>query len=130
LANLADELKAAMLERLRADQGFAVGVKNRIFESEPGDLLGAWIGATGFDAGGGVIDFVATVHVRVETGKEAAKVLIEIAKRTFAEAPTMDGISITGWQLGFHEARLEDENSAYHGLARFRAKAQIVSSLT
>jgi len=107
-----------------------VGVKNRILEAEPGDLLGAWIGATGFDAGDGVIDFVATVHVRVETGKDAATALIEIARRVFAEAPTMDGTSITAWQSGFHEARLEDENSAYHGLARFRAKAQIVSSPT
>lgn len=130
MANLAEELKTAMLERLRADQGFSAGVEGRIFTAEPRDLLAAWIGATGFDAGGGVIDLLATVHVRVGTGMGAANALIEIASAAFAEPPIMDGIYITLWAPDYREVRLEEEHSAYHGLARFRAKAQGTYSST
>jgi hypothetical protein len=126
LASLADELKTAMVERLRADQGFSARVEGRIFAAEPKDLLAAWVGATGFDAGDGLVDLLATVHVRVRTGTEAANALIEIARAVFAEPPAVGGISITSWRPDYREARLEEEHTAYHGLARFRANAQVI----
>lgn len=129
MGNPADDLKTAMIERLQADAAFSVGVEGRIFASEPRDLLAAWIGATRFDAGGEVIDLLATIHVRVGTGTEAANALLDIATAVFAEPPTVEEISIASWALDYREVRLEEEHSAYHGLARFRAVAKIGPSL-
>jgi hypothetical protein len=72
---------------------------------------------------------LATIHVRVSTGTEAANALLDIATAVFAEPPTTEGISIASWALDYREVRLEEEHSAYHGLARFRADAQIVPLL-
>jgi hypothetical protein len=118
-----------MVERLRADQGFSARVEGRIFAAEPKDLLAAWVGATGFDAGDGVVDLIATIHVRVGTGMEAANGLIEIATVALTEPPIVDGISITSWRPDYREVRLEEEHSAHHGLARFRASARVAPSL-
>jgi hypothetical protein len=118
-----------MVERLRADTAFSAGVGGRIFTAEPRDLLAAWIGATRLDAGSEVIDLLTTIHVRVGTGTEAADALLDIATAVFAEPPTVDGISVTSWALDYREVRQEEEHSAYHGLARFRAEAQIVPPL-
>jgi hypothetical protein len=68
---------------------------------------------------------LATIHVRVSTGTEAANALLDIATAVFAEPPTAEGISIASWAPDYREVRLEEEHSAYHGLARFRADAQI-----
>ncbi len=125
MGNPAEDLKTAMVERLRVDQGFSVGVGGQIFATEPRDLLAAWIGATRFDAGSGSIDLLATIHVRVGTGTEVANALLDIATAVFGEPPTVEGISIASWALDYREVRLEEEHSAYHGLARFRAVAKI-----
>ncbi len=129
LGNPAEDLKTAMMERLRADTAFSAGVDGRIFTAEPRDLLAAWIGATRFDAGSEVIDLLTTIHVRVGTGTEAANALLDIATAVFAEPPIVDGISAASWALDYREVRLEEEHSAYHGLARFRATAKIAPSL-
>jgi hypothetical protein len=121
-------LKTAMVERLRADAAFSVGVDGRIFTAEPRDLLAAWIGATRFDTGSVSIDLLATIHVRVSTATEAANALLDIATAVFAEPPAVEGISIASWALDYREVRLEEEHSAYHGLARFRANARVAPS--
>jgi hypothetical protein len=118
-----------MAERLQADTAFSARVEGRIFAAEPRDLLAAWIGATRFDAGGGSIDLLATIHVRVGTGTEVANALLDIATAVFAEPPTVEAISIASWALDYREVRLEEEHSAFHGLARFRAEARLASPL-
>ncbi|WP_311029287.1 hypothetical protein [Mesorhizobium koreense] len=129
MGNPAEELKAAMVERLRADAVFSARV-DRILATEPRDQPAAWIGATAFGAGNGAIDLIATVHVRISTGKEAASTLIDAAWVIFAETPIVNGVSISSWRPDYHEVRLDEEHSAYHGLARFRADAWVTPSST
>jgi hypothetical protein len=125
LANLINGLKSAMIDRLRADTAFSLGVEGRIFVSEPRELPAAWIGATAFDAGDGAIDLVATIHVWISTGKEIASALVGAAQAAFVEPPAAGGISIISWRTAYREVRLDGEHSAYHGLARFRANARV-----
>jgi hypothetical protein len=121
LGNPAEDLKTAMMKRLRADAAFSHGVEGKIFATEPRDSPATWIGTTTVASGDGAIDLLATVHVRISAGKEAALALIEAASAIFAETPIVDGVSISSWRPDYHEVRLDEEHSAYHGLARFRA---------
>jgi hypothetical protein len=115
----------AMAERLQANTGFSARVGGRIFTAEPKNPPAVWIGATAFETRDGAIDLIATIHVRVMAAKEAALALIDAVQAAFVEPPVVDGISITSWRSDYHELRLDEEDSAYHGLARFRANAQV-----
>jgi hypothetical protein len=126
LGNPAEELKAAMLERLQASAEFSGAVGGRIFAAEPTEPPAAWIGVTAF-AGDSAIDLIATIHVRIAGAKEAAVSLIDAVEVMLAEPPILDGMSICSWRSNYREVRLDEEHSAYHGLARFRAEALLAS---
>jgi hypothetical protein len=128
LGNPAEDLKTALMERLRADPEFSRGMNGRIFSAEPQEPPAAWIGATAF-AGDGTIDLIATVHIRIAAPKETASALVDAAQVVFVDPPIVDGISISSWRADYREVRLDEEHSAYHGLARFRANGQIVPPL-
>jgi hypothetical protein len=120
-----------MLKGLRADAVFSMNVDGRISATEPrdpGEPPAAWIGATVFDAGDGAIDLIATVHVMIVAEKETASALIDAAQATFVEPPNVNEISLSSWRLEYHEVRLEEEHSAYHGLVRFRADSRVTPS--
>jgi hypothetical protein len=128
LGNPAEELKTAMMERLRASAEFSRALNGRIFSAEPREPPAAWIGATAH-AGDGTIDLIATVHIRIAAAKETASALVDLAQAAFVDPPIADGISISSWRPEYREVRLDEEHSAYHGLARFRADAQVVPPL-
>jgi hypothetical protein len=121
MASLAEELRSAMLERLRRSETISTGVRGRIFDAEPAEVPCAWVGATVVEDGTESVELLATVHIWKRSGEAAAAHLIQEVLTVFAEPPPLDTLKITKWSPDYSEVRKNEERAAYRGIARFRA---------
>lgn len=125
MASLAEELRAAMLVRLRASEAFSADVEGRISDQRPAEFPYAWVGVTETDvAGSDLVDLLATVHVWKRSGQDAAARLTQEARAMFDKPPSTESVSIVSWAMDYTEVRSNTEHSAWRGLVRFRAKVQ------
>lgn len=123
MASPAEQLRAAMLARLRAWEAFSAGVAGRIAEAQSAEFPCAWVGVTAADAGD-FIDLLATVHVWDRAGEQAASGLLEEVRTALAEPPSVEELKVVSWQLDHSEVRADEEQAAHHGLVRFRARVR------
>ena len=115
----ADSLRAVMLADLRRSRGIGSAMSGRIHTTETAELPSAWVGVTeSIDSAPAKIELLATVHVLEGTEEGASNTLRDVHSM-FIVPPTVDGYIATSWVPGHSEVRLDDEQSAYRGLARF-----------
>lgn len=125
MASPAQELRSAMLDRLRTSETILAGVRGRIFDAEPADFPCAWVGVTASDDDSDFVELLATVHIWKRSGEAAVARLIQEILTSFAAPPSLDTLTIMEWSPDHAEVRKNDERAGYRGTVRFRATARL-----
>jgi hypothetical protein len=119
MTDLAGELRAVLLTRLRECEAFTKGVAGKIADQERDDYPFAWVAVTQSVERP---ELLATVHVWTRDGHAAAMKLIEAAQTALSDAPSIENASIDSWSPSHSEIRYDDNHEAQHGIARFSAE--------
>ena len=119
MTNLASELRAVLLTRLRECEAFSNGVAGKIEDQERDSYPFAWVAVT---QSAERPELLATVHVWVREERAAAVELVQTAQAALREAPSIENASIASWSLSHSEVRYDADHEAQHGMTRFSAE--------
>ncbi|WP_353646568.1 DUF3168 domain-containing protein [Mesorhizobium sp. WSM2239] len=119
MTDLAGELRAVLLTRLRECEAFSKGVAGAIADQERDEYPFAWVAVTQSVERP---ELLATVHVWVREGHAAAVQLVQAAQAALSDAPSIKNASIASWSLSHSEFRYDNDHEAQHGIARFLAE--------
>lgn len=122
MASNLDEVRSALIRHLAADPILATSLEGRVFADPSTDLPSAWIGITQDRSDEQWEEYVITVHVRLGTGAEQARRLIEQVAAALNDAPTVDSFAISDWSQVHSEVRPVQDNDGLRGLVRYRAR--------
>jgi hypothetical protein len=126
MTNIARELQAALLTRLRECEAFSKGVAEKITDQERDDYPFAWIAVT---QSAERLELLATVHVWIREGRAAAVQLVQAAQAALREAPSLESVPIASWSLNHSEIRYHADHEAEHGMVRFLAEIDDCTSV-
>jgi hypothetical protein len=122
MASNLDEVRSALIRHLVADPVLAASLEGRVFADPSTDLPSAWIGITQDRSDEEWEEFLITVHVRLRSGNEQARQLIEQVAAALKEPPAVNGAAISDWSQVHSEVRPVQDNDGLRGLVRYRAR--------
>ena len=125
MASNLEELRTTIIRHLAADPILATALEGRVLADPSTDLPSAWIGITQDRSDEEWEEFLITVHVRLGSGTEQARQLIEQVAAALKEPPAVDGAAISDWSQVHSEVRPVQDNGGLRGLVRYRARLKL-----
>ena len=126
MASNLEELRTSIIRHLAADPILATALEGRVFVDPSTDLPSAWIGITHDRSDEEWEEFLITVHVRLGSGAEQARNLIEQVAAALKESPAADRLTISDWSQVHSEVRPVQDNDGLRGLVRYRARLSLL----